>query len=138
MASRRRHDPNYDDGSQDMMLPGMARIRAAATGTERQRAAPVAAYGKCPLHHVAGDVRAQRTGLQWQGEHLVWRVHFVMRGGSPVPCRASGVTICHADARPEGGVITLNLSTQQRAEDNGIRIAACRHDANYGKRPVQS
>jgi hypothetical protein len=63
------------------------------TTVKRQTQKSVA-QGKCP------ECTRPKIGLLAQGDHIVWRQHYYTTWhGTPMPCRASGVTACVAPER---------------------------------------
>jgi hypothetical protein len=105
----------------------MFTLRDKGSLAPQGKAAPTAAHAFCPCH-----TDERRTGLIYSGEHLMWRVHYVKLGRSAVPCRASGVVICHPDGRPTDGVMRIPLDKHRATDDNGIRPARCRHERSSG------
>lgn len=82
-------------------------LRASA-GTQsatdsRQRSQPSKAFAACPEHRF-GELD-KLTGLVAQGEHLVWRLHYVTtQTGATWACRASGIPVCELPPRIPAGV----------------------------------
>jgi hypothetical protein len=117
---------SYGDGSQDVPLFALSKRQAQVRGVgERIKRPPTAAWAVCPQHASPDKVRG--TGMAHTGEHLVWIAHYVKVGRSSVPCRASGVAICHPDAGPVGATMRVWVSATMRDVDNGQRPAACPH-----------
>lgn len=70
--------------------------------TKKTRSLPSVARGKCPECSTIST-----TGLVRQNGHLVWRLHArATMSGAQLECRASGVPLCQAPARPITGVTT--------------------------------
>jgi hypothetical protein len=119
---------DWEPGPDDVPLFALPRTPKRSVGVERQRAAPTAATGWCPLHK-----GTTRTGVVISGSHYVWRTHTYMIGKTSVACRAAGKPIC--EIRPTDAVIVLVLTEDQRRTDNGQRKGRCRHEAGWGTTP---
>jgi hypothetical protein len=86
--SPKKYDPSkHHDALLD--LPERAR------GQERKKYLKSSAQGNC------SDCATQKKiGLVRQGEHIVWRQHWIKTWGNAVrQCRASGAPVCEAPAR---------------------------------------
>ena len=97
---------------QEVLIP-MAQIETRTP--EPTRAIKSEGMASCPTH-----TGKRETGLVRQGSHLVWREHtMTTHGGTTLPCRTSGIAICHPNAQP--------LDASVWRDKNGNR-PVCPHD----------
>jgi hypothetical protein len=72
---------------------------ATGGGPRKQKAARSVAWGKCP------GCTSASTGLIPSGEHLAWRLHWIVtHGGTSLPCRTSGTHLCAVPAKARGSI----------------------------------